>query len=124
MIQLQRGSIYLVPDEAIVMPSDGLRKPHDKRPFLILSTNTINNGPNLSNVWGIPLSHKPPRASMSGIDFLIPEDEMGKLSEQSWVRIALGQPIPKKVVERRLTVLTDDTLQTIEGFLLEFLAIH
>lgn len=61
--KVQRGEIYLIADDLIVLPETRLpskpgRELHENRPVLILQTNLDNDDPLYLTILAAPLSHR------------------------------------------------------------------
>lgn len=94
---IERGEIYLVPDELIEFPEEHIpsrpgRTVHKQRPVLILQTNIDNAKPLYPIVLAAPLSHL---VDLKGEQDYGLKAGQGSLKQDSIVRLGLVQPILK-----------------------------
>lgn len=94
---IERGEIYLVPDELIGFPKDRIpsqptRTIHEQRPVLILQTDADNAEPLYLIVLVAPLSH---RIDLKGEQDYKLKTGQGGLKQDSLVHLGLVQPILK-----------------------------
>jgi len=94
---IERGEIYLVPDELIEFPEERIpsrpsRTIHEQRPVLILQTNADNAEPLYPIVLIAPLSHRVDLQDKR--DYKLKAGQ-GGLKQDSLVHLGLVQPILK-----------------------------
>ena len=94
---IERGEIYLVPDELIEFPEERIpsrptRTIHEQRPVLILQANADNAEPLYLIILVVPLSH---RVELKGEQDYRLKAGQGGLKQESIVHLGLVQPILK-----------------------------
>jgi len=118
--KVQRGEIYLVADDLIVLPETRLpskseRELHESRPILILQTNLDNNDPLYPTILVAPLSHRVDLQDQR--DFKLSTGQAG-LEHDSIVQLGLIQPFLKVDLQGEALGKVDDmTMNDIDAVL-------
>ena len=118
--KIQRGEIYLIADDLIVLPETRLpskprREPHESRPVLILQTNSDNDDPLYPIILVAPLSHRIDLQDQR--DFKLSAGQAG-LEHDSIVQLGLIQPVLKiDLQEEALGKVDDITMDDIDAVL-------
>lgn len=118
--KIQRGEIYLIADDLIVLPKTRLpskpeREPHESRPVLILQTNLDNDDPLYPTILVAPLSHRVDLQDQR--DFKLSAGQAG-LEHDSIVQLGLTQPVLKIDLQGEVLGKVDDiTMNDIDAVL-------
>ena len=118
--KIQRGEIYLIADDLIVLPKTRLpskpeREPHESRPVLILQTNLDNDDPLYPTILVTPLSHRVDLQDQR--DFKLSAGQAG-LEHDSIVQLGLTQPVLKIDLQGEVLGKVDDiTMNDIDAVL-------
>ena len=117
--QIERGEIYLVNDDVIVLPEERIpsrpaRTIHENRPVLILQTDSDNADPLYPIVLIAPLSH---RVDLQCEKDYVLRARQGGLDQDSIVHLGLVQPILKTDLQEnpigKLDALTMNDIDAI-----------
>ena len=118
--KIQRGEIYLIADDLIVLPETRLpskpeRELHETRPVLILQTNSDNGDPLYPAILVVPLSHRVDLQDQR--DFKLSAGQAG-LEHDSIVQLGLIQPVLKiDLQEEALGKVDDIAMHDIDAVL-------
>ncbi|MCK4402665.1 MAG: type II toxin-antitoxin system PemK/MazF family toxin [Dehalococcoidia bacterium] len=118
--KVQRGEIYLIADDLIVLPETRLpskpgRELHENRPVLILQTNLDNDDPLYLTILAAPLSHRVDLQDQR--DFKLSAGQAG-LEHDSIVQLGLTQPVLKIALQGEALGKVDDiTMNDIDAVL-------
>lgn len=118
--KVQRGEIYLIADDLIVLPETRLpsklgRELHENRPVLILQTNLDNDDPLYLTILAVPLSHRVDLQDQR--DFKLSAGQAG-LEHDSIVQLGLTQPVLKIDLQGEALGKVDDiTMNDIDAVL-------
>jgi len=118
--KVQRGEIYLIADDLIVLPETRLpskpgRELHENRPVLILQTTLDNDDPLYLTILAAPLSHRVGLQDQR--DFKLSAGQAG-LEHDSIVQLGLTQPVLKIDLQGEALGKVDDiTMNDIDAVL-------
>jgi len=118
--KIQRGEVYLVADDLIILPKTRLpskpdREPHESRPVLILQTNLDNDDPVYATILVAPLSRRVDLQDQR--DFKLSAGQAG-LEHDSIVQLGLTQPVLKIDLQGEALGRVDDiTMNDIDAVL-------
>ncbi len=118
--RIQRGEIYWIADDLIVLPETRLpskpgREPHESRPVLVLQTNFDNDDPLYPIILVAPLSRRVDLQDQR--DFKLLAGQAG-LEHDSIVQLGLIQPVLKIDLQGEALGKVDDiTMDDIDAVL-------
>ena len=118
--KIQRGEIYLIADDLIVLPETRLpskpeRELHENRPVLILQTNLDNDDPLYLSILVAPLSHRVDLQDQR--DFKL-SARLAGLECDSILQLGLTQPVLKMDLQGNALGKVDDmTMNDIDAVL-------
>lgn len=109
--KIKQGSVYLIPDESIVIPPrTAKRTKHKWRTVVVLQCQTDCDNPARSTVLCAPTSAS---GSKAATDFDVP-GSAGGLERDSVLMLGLIQPIAKSDLGAELGRLDEQTLKKIQ----------
>lgn len=93
-VPIRLGGLYWVPDTAVTLPPQTLkdRNVHPRRPFLVISNDTVNTSEQWPIVLGFPLTTSHEYATSFCVRL---EKGSCALPEECWVQVPLLQPLAK-----------------------------
>lgn len=123
-VPIRLGGLYWVPDSAVSLPPQTLkeRNLHPRRPFLVISNDTVNTDDGWPVVLGFPLTTSHEFATSFCVSLA---KGVCSLPQQCWVQVPLLQPLAKsklleyagplpanlvEEVKLRLVTYTDNSL--------------
>ena len=118
-IAIRRGSVYYVADDAIkLVPDEGNRQQHDRRPVLVVSGDRTNADPAWPIVLIMPISTSAKKATEHCVALATGE---GGVSKDCWVRTTAIQPIEKRLIQDMLGRLLANKLEIVDAKLANYM---
>lgn len=116
-----KGSVWWVADSALNMPPDSSRTVvHDGRPVVVVSTDLKNQDSAFPVVSVCPISTSEARQFSTQYDLHLDRGE-GNLSNESWVRTTLIQPMDKDKLDDYKGKLNDNRILELDDLIIDYL---
>lgn len=118
-VPIRLGNLYWVPDTAVSLPPQTLkeRTVHPKRPFLVVSNDTVNTDVHWPIVLGFPLTTSHEFATSFCVN--LPKGSCA-LPEESWVQVPLLQPLAKEKLREWVGPLPANEMETVRVRLVQY----